>query len=285
MKVSVIVCCYNEEKHLPICLQSLKKQTYRDFELIVVDDGSTDGTSQVAQDLGAKVVKINHSGLPTARNVGVENASGDIVAFTDADCTVEPKWLEKLVYALESKGYDGVIGGTVKALNPQNSFLKCLRLMDRNSVRKCISGGYNMAYRKETIITLGGFDPRFFRGGDYDFNLRVLENGFKVGWVKDATVYFTFPDSIRKLIRKRLKDGVWFKRILRKHPWYLKKNFRRIMTGIAQILPFLRIRYLINAYRQTSDFKLSLRHFLYSYVSSLVFYIGFLLPLSRENTL
>jgi glycosyltransferase involved in cell wall biosynthesis len=276
MKVSVIVCCYNEEKNLTVCLQSLKEQTYRDFELIVVDDGSVDGTSKIARDFGAKVIRIKHSGLPTARNVGVKNSYGDIVAFTDADCFVTPDWLEKLSSAIKAKNYDSVIGGTVKILNPQNFLVKCRKLLDRNFTIKTIAGGYNMAHKKEVIIKLNGFDPRFIRACDYDFNLRVLENGFKMGWVKDATVYFSFPETIRDLMKKQVNDGFWFRNILRKHPWHLKQKYKGIISGIMALIPFFRIRPLLKAYKQTKNLKFAIYHVLYGYAASLAFYSGFL---------
>jgi glycosyltransferase involved in cell wall biosynthesis len=281
MEVSVIVCCYNEEKHLPACLKSLKNQTHTDFELVVVDDGSNDGTSQIARDFGAKVIKILHSGLPTARNEGVKNASGDIIVFTDADCVVDSKWLEKLVYALKDEEYDAAIGGTVKILNPHSTLVKYLKLMEKNSIKMCLSGGYNMAYRREAIIKLGGFDPNLIRGGDYDFNLRALENGFKVNWVKDATVYFTFLEIMGELLRKQMGDGIWFREILKRHPQHLKRKISGIITGFAALLPLFRIRSLIDVYRRTRNLKIALYHALYGYAASLAFHTGFISPLIR----
>lgn len=276
-KVSVVVCCHNEEKHLPKCLEALKGQTYPNFEIIVVDDGSTDRTAQIAEKRGVKLISIPHSGLPTARNVGVENAEGEVIAFTDADCVVEETWLGKLIGSIRSGNYAGVVGGIRKVLNSYSFIARCLGTHLENKPIKCNTGGYNMAYRKEVIKKLGGFDPNFIRGGDYEFNLRVLQRGYKVAWAKDAIVFFTYPDTINKLITQQLANGFWYRKILKKHPRHLKAGKRRLIsTFVCLFIPFFFIRSVYKAFSYTKSFKLTLGFFLYSYVSLLAFNVGFL---------
>src|SRR6266545_1529120 len=103
MKVSVIVAARNAEMTLPGCLAALDAQQFprADFEVIVVDDGSTDRTAEAACAAGASVISIPSSGPAAARNRGAAIASGELLVFTDADCAPDPGWLRALVSPFE----------------------------------------------------------------------------------------------------------------------------------------------------------------------------------------
>ena len=100
-KISVIVTCYNTAEYLDECLISLKNQIFLDFEAIIVDDGSTDGSSEiidkyVAEDTRFKLFRTEHVGFPLAKNIGLENANGDYIIFLDSDDCAYPYWLSLL---------------------------------------------------------------------------------------------------------------------------------------------------------------------------------------------
>lgn len=95
-RISVVIPAYNEEKRLPSCLSSLKKQTFKDFEIIVVDNNSTDKTAGIARTFSARVVKEPIQGMTPARERGYKEAKGEIIARTDADATVPPDWLTQI---------------------------------------------------------------------------------------------------------------------------------------------------------------------------------------------
>ena len=114
--VSVILPVYNKIKYLPTTLPSLLSQTYRDFELIAVDDGSTDGSGDFLDRLAktdsrVKVIRQPNAGVAAARNAALDRASGDYVVFADADDTVCPDWLEVLAKEAETSGADIVVSG------------------------------------------------------------------------------------------------------------------------------------------------------------------------------
>lgn len=114
--VSVILPVYNKIKYLPTTLPSLLSQTYRDFELIAVDDGSTDGSGDFLDRLAktdsrVKVIHQPNAGVSAARNAALDRASGDYVVFADADDTVCPDWLEVLAKEAETSGADIVVSG------------------------------------------------------------------------------------------------------------------------------------------------------------------------------
>lgn len=274
-KVSVVVCCYNAEKYLPKCLNALKAQTYPNFEIIVVDDGSTDKTSEVAEKYGVRLIRIKHSGLPAARNVGVRSANGDVIAFTDADCVVESRWLEKLINKLTSGDYAGVIGGIVKVLNSESFVARCLGIRTEAKPLKCYAGGYNVAYWKKIIKKMNGFDNSFSRGGDYEFYLRVSKI-HKIAWAKDATVFFRYPATVRELVSKSVADGAGFRKILNKHPWHLKNVIFVLLKGLAALIfPPLLIIVMGRTFKQSRSVKYAIGHFFYAYASTFVFSIGF----------
>src|SRR5262249_8925142 len=110
-RVSVVVCSYNGAPTLAQCLRSLMALDYSDYEVIVVDDGSTDETREVLGHFpDIRVIHQPNRGLSVARNVGLEAATGDVVAYTDSDCFADADWLTQLVHQLERTGAAAVGG-------------------------------------------------------------------------------------------------------------------------------------------------------------------------------
>ncbi len=99
--ISVIIPCYNEERFLPACLESLKQQAFRNFEIIVVDNNCTDKTAAIAKSYGARVVKEKKQGMISARERGFSAAEGTIIARTDADTELPPTWLADIRTAFD----------------------------------------------------------------------------------------------------------------------------------------------------------------------------------------
>ena len=114
MKVSVIVPVYKVEKYLKKCIDSILNQTYRDLEVILVDDGSPDQCGTICDRYGREdsrvhVIHKENGGLSDARNTGVERASGEYILFVDSDDYIEPELVEKTVKAAEKTGCDLVM--------------------------------------------------------------------------------------------------------------------------------------------------------------------------------
>jgi len=108
--ISVIVTIYNSEKYLKQCLDSIKNQTYKDFEVVMVDDGSTDGSRAIAlsylTDDRFKLFGDKHVGFPEAKNIGLKNVTGDYIIFFDSDDIAHPQWLKLLIKAIEDNNAD-----------------------------------------------------------------------------------------------------------------------------------------------------------------------------------
>jgi glycosyltransferase involved in cell wall biosynthesis len=111
-KVSVIVPVYNGEKIISECLNSLKRQDFREkYETIVVDDGSTDNTAKIVKKIkGVVLLKQNHKGPAVARNFGAKKSRGEILLFTDADCIVEKDWIKQMIEPFKKNEIIGIQG-------------------------------------------------------------------------------------------------------------------------------------------------------------------------------
>ena len=170
--VSVVVCAYNAERTLQPCLEALQRLSYPRLELILVDDGSRDGTPDIAARFpGVRVIHQENRGLSFARNVGAQAATGDIVAYTDADCVVDPHWLHFLVRQFQT-GDHGAVGGP-NLPPPEAALVPAAvaaspggptHVLLTDTLAEHIAG-CNMAFRRELLLGLGGFDPQFRTAG------------------------------------------------------------------------------------------------------------------------
>ncbi len=188
--VSVVVPARNEEKLLAQCLNSLQEQDYAGkYEIIVVDNASTDRTYDIASSFGVKVVREANIGTGPARQRGLHEAMGEIVAFTDADTVVPRFWLTTLVQRL-TQGSEVVavtgpyaffdVGPMARALSYLINFIFInLDNAFRFAMRKGGTlWGSNFAIKKQTLVEVGGFDATIkYLGEDYDLSLRLIRKG------------------------------------------------------------------------------------------------------------
>ncbi len=196
-KVSVIVCSYNGGQTLEACLRSLKKIDYPDYEVVVVDDGSTDHTKEILSHhpwVNA-IYQTNH-GLSVARNVGAAAATGEIIAYTDSDCMADPDWLYYLVGTLLSGNYAGV-GGPNISPPAQNWHQACVAAAPGGPSHVLLTDvvaehipGCNMAFYRWAFEKVGGFDPEYRKAGDdVDFCWRLQQEGEVIAFSPSAIVW------------------------------------------------------------------------------------------------
>ncbi|HVN27962.1 MAG TPA: glycosyltransferase, partial [Candidatus Binataceae bacterium] len=178
-KVSVIVCAHDAASTIGACLESLKTQRYPNYETIVVDDGSTDATAQVAESAGARVVRIEHRGLGAARNAGIAAAAGEIIAFIDADARADSDWLYHLIEAITRRGAAAAGGPNFApaGCDPAYAFAPGIPREVRGEGDQLLQlCGCNMAVTKAALQNVGGFDPLFEAAGDdVDLSWRLAE--------------------------------------------------------------------------------------------------------------
>jgi len=195
--VSVIVCSYNGAKTLAQCLESLGQLDYPNYEVILVDDGSTDDTSEIAARFpDVRYFHQTNHGLSHARNHGAAVAKGEIFAYTDSDCMADPDWLYYLLSTLLSGDYAGV-GGPNVSPPARNWVQACVaaapggpsHVLLTDTVAEHIPG-CNMAWYRWAFESIGGFDPEYHKAGDdVDFCWRVQQAGHEIAFSPTALVW------------------------------------------------------------------------------------------------
>ena len=203
-KVSVVVCSFNGNKRIRDCCEALLRLEYPDFEVIVVDDGSTDRTGDTAKEYGFRVIRTCNLGLSSARNVGLHAAVGEIVAYIDDDAYPDPHWLYYLAFVFRTSDYVGV-GGPNLVPAEDGPLAHCVANSPGGPVHILLTDreaehlpGCNMAFRRDALQAVDGFDPRFrVAGDDVDVCWRLQERGWKLGFSPAALVWHHRRNSIR----------------------------------------------------------------------------------------
>jgi len=215
-KVSVIICTYNGSATLRECLKALTEVNYPAFEIILVDDGSTEDIASIAADFPEVIYeRLAHGGLSTARNAGLEMASGEIVAYTDDDCMVDKDWLYYMIKSLQSSKGEAIGGPNITPLT-DSWVAKCVALSPGNPTHVMLDDqcaehvpGCNMAFRRDTLLAVGGFDPQFWvAGDDVDICWRLLDENVSIGYAPGAMVWH----HRRETIRAYKKQQSWYGR-------------------------------------------------------------------------
>jgi len=202
-KISVIVCSYNGARTLRQCLDALATLDYPNYEVIVVNDGSTDDTPAIAQDYPVRLINQPNMGLSAARNVGLAASNGDIVAYLDDDAFPHRYWLRYLATAFNRSTHVG-IGGPNLPPAGDGLVAECVAAAPGNPLHVLLSDeiaehipGCNMAYRKVALLAIDGFDTRFRAAGDdVDLCWRLQDRGWTIGFCPAAVVWHHRRNSI-----------------------------------------------------------------------------------------
>ncbi|MEM4331460.1 MAG: glycosyltransferase, partial [Candidatus Anstonellales archaeon] len=199
MKASIVIPAYNEEKYLPLALESIMKQTYQNFEIIVVDCFSEDKTAKIAEDYGARVLQYYKGNIGATRRAGALAATGHFIVSTSADNVHANDWLEELINPLKH-GYDATYGPVyfldMKAherIMTNFFFDYVVHAFSLLKIPYAIAD--SMAFEKKFYFKIGGFNP-LKSSEDTDILKRSFKYG-KVCYVKKAKAY-TFPRRIRE---------------------------------------------------------------------------------------
>jgi GT2 family glycosyltransferase len=213
-EISVVICSFNGSRTIRDTLEGLNRLEYPCFEVIVVDDGSTDNTAQIASGLGARVISVPNGGLSRARNIGLEAARGEIIAYIDDDAYPDPHWLQYLAAAFMDTEHVG-IGGPNIPPEGDGPIAECVANAPGGPVHVLVTDqeaehipGCNMAFRKEALLAIGGFDPRFrIAGDDVDVCWRLQDRGWSIGYCPGAVVWHHRRNSLRAYWRQQKNYG------------------------------------------------------------------------------
>jgi glycosyltransferase involved in cell wall biosynthesis len=231
MDISVIVPVFNGRSKIHACISALKQQdTDKSYEIIVVDDGSTDQALEHVGGDKVKIFKQRNQGPAAARNLGVEKARGRIVLFTDADCEPVEDWIVQMVEPFEDECISGVKGLYLtrqEKIVPrfvQLEYESKYERMKRDHYIDFIDT-YSAGFIKQDFLSAGRFDTRFPTASveDQEFSFRMWEKGCRMVFNPKAKVYHTHSDTLRDYIKKKFRIGFWKALVLKRHP---QKIFR-----------------------------------------------------------
>jgi GT2 family glycosyltransferase len=278
--ITVVVCTYNGARHIRQTCLALEQLDYPRFDVVIVCDGSTDSTLAVIAEFDFNVIAVANGGLSRARNLGMENATGDIVAYLDDDAYPDVDWLKYLAWSFLASAHAGIGGPNLPP--PEDGFwARCVahspggpnHVLLTDDVAEHIPG-CNMAFRKSALTSVGGFDPTFrIAGDDVDICWRLQESGYTLGFNPGAVVWHHRRNSPGAYLRQQYNYGRAEGMLSRKWPekfngaGHVRWGGR--LYGTGRLASILRPRYAIyhgtwgkapfqSMYRQTGSIVSSL---------------------------
>jgi lipopolysaccharide/colanic/teichoic acid biosynthesis glycosyltransferase/GT2 family glycosyltransferase len=256
MYISIIVPAYNAESTLSDCLFALTKQTIplSDYEIIVVDDGSTDRTPEIAQQFPITYIREENQGPAMARNLGAQNAQGEIILFTDSDCIPEPDWIEKMLVPFKTEpdvvGVKGVYLTQQKQLAARFAQAEFEERYERLKKYQYIDfvDSYSAGFKRDVFLSVGGFDPQFAVANNEDVELsyKLAQQNYKMVFQPEAKVSHLHADTFYDYLYLKLTRAYWRMLAYRRHLGKIAKDSYTPQTLKLQvILIFLSILSLL----------------------------------------
>ena len=257
---SIIIPVYNRPDEVDELLESLSKQTYQDFEILLIEDGSSEKCDLVAQNynnvLNIRYYYKDNSGRSETRNYGMKKAEGEYFVFFDSDCVIPPFYFEKIKKTLD-ENYTDSYGGPDKADKSFNDLQKAISFsmtsfLTTGGIRgskgvkmeKFVPRTFNMGFSKEVYEKVGGFKDMF--GEDIDLSLRIRNNGYTCQLISDAYVYHKRRVNLRSFYRQVHVFGMARISLYLLHPSSLKlvhtlPALFTVLSIIAVVLSFYNI--------------------------------------------
>lgn len=246
--VSVIVPVYNMQQYLAETLDSILATTYPYFEVVVVDDGSKDGSYQIAKSYEAKDGRIRaftkpNGGVSTARNLGISKARGEFILPVDADNTIEPDFIEKAVEVMEKDPEVKVVAPTSDYFGEKTGLMKLPSftlsyLARENSIDNCA------LYRKADWERVGGYNTEITTREDWAFWISILKNGGKVVRLQEVLHHYRARANSKRIAQRCNKYKVidklnqlhpeFFERELNGHLHHMR-SWSRTLNTLARI--------------------------------------------------
>ncbi|MBR9678276.1 MAG: glycosyltransferase [Nanoarchaeota archaeon] len=240
MKASVIIIARNEEEHIESCLESLKKQSFKDFETILIDDGSSDNTVKKAKKFKVKVLEGKGKGRAHARNLGVSKAKNPILAFLDADAVADKEWLKNLLKNFEKQEVKAVVGKVIHTSKKKNLLTTLLKIdaeyrKDFNKKQVEYFDTANCAIRKNVFKNPKVFEEKDLTRGTDTYLVNKLEGlGIKITYEPKAVIkHYDIPEKLKAFAKKEFCHGKDFSNLFIK-----TKNLK----GYEHVRPWLYIQ-------------------------------------------
>jgi len=225
-KISVIIPVYNGEKTLERCLNSVLKQNYKNYEVIPVDNNSTDNSKRIIEDFQKKDKRVKYAletvqGRGAARNCGVNLAQGEIIVMIDQDCVAPKNWIDGLIKPILNENENASLGFQTDII--KNYWTKSIQKRDAEFFNRVNDGVYirnidpkNFAIKSQ-IMKKYQFDTKLYSGDDVDLFLRLWKDNIKIRFVPDIKVGHSHQDSLIKVIKSEFERAYWMMKIYKKH--------------------------------------------------------------------
>ncbi len=251
-RVSVVIPALNEGERVKKCLDSLLALNYKKerLEIIIIDDGSTDGSTELikrySKKHGLTYLRTERLGPSRARNLGVRHASGEFIAFTDADCIVDSEWINELLKGFFDENTAGV-GGSQKSPLDETDFGKDVQRVFEllGFAGEYIKTGTNIQetehnptcnvmYRKKVFDEVGGFVSDIWPGEDVELDYRIKKQGYCLVFNPGALVYHYRPGTMKQFRKMMRSYGRVQANLLRRYGFFRKLHYEPfiLITGI-----------------------------------------------------
>ncbi len=229
-------------------MSALTAQTYRPLEIIAVDDGSKDGSTELLQKwqtsdgIPIQVISQEPLGLSAGRNNALNIARGEWVAITDIDCRPRPNWIERMFAS--SEGMDAVTGRVIfeqgrTSVSRLRSRTIAWKYSSRSEMATLANGPCSM-FRRENLISLGGFDPSWYHAEDMEVSMKIKQSGGDIRYEPEAVVDHVAESHLKVFLQKRRRDARAHTRIMRKY-----RGAKHDFSKDGMLIAFLLIPYVV----------------------------------------
>lgn len=246
--VELLINVYNAEQNVDAFFQSLQKQTYKNFSILIIDDGSTDNTVEKIQkyksEFDIKLYKRPHQGLRKARHYGIQQTTADIIIIIDIDLILDPNAISELIKPLHNKqkvaGVGGILKGqaktkTAKSYAALRQFF--FKLREKNNQAEWLSGGFS-AFKITAVDKTSGFSKKT-TSADLDISWKLKKQGYKLKINKNAIAHHDDPNTMSEVWNREKTIGQREYYLTKKHPKKAltpKRLFRFYPLGLPLLI-------------------------------------------------
>lgn len=234
-KISIVVPVYNGEKTLRACLNSILNQIYKNYEVIVVDNNSTDKSKEIIQEFCDKDSRVKYVFEQerlrgAARNTGEKFSKGEVILMTDSDCVIPKNWVQDMIKPILDDDYEAVQGFEEEGVNTgfwsKQEEMRYLKNMEylKNSIALGNIDTKNFAISISALKDIGFTNRKYFSGNDTVLSIQLQKNDFKLKYLYSARVKHFHPNSFKEVIKKYYYRAFWCTTITKDYKNYLKNT-------------------------------------------------------------
>lgn len=221
--VSIIISTFNNVRTIKNCLESTRNQSYKNIELIIVDEWSSDGTEDLIQSYTKKIFKHGKERVNN-RNFGVDKAQGRYLLIIDSDMKLSQKVIEECVQLCENNQIDAIM---IPEKSEGQGYWAKVRGFERSFYKGDLNVEAVRFFKKSIIDKIGSYDPAIVGAEDWDLHQRILINGYKVGRISNYIIHNEGKLSLKRLLSKKVYYGSAFLEFKKRYPGAFKKSVIR----------------------------------------------------------